>query len=178
MGQKTICSMIFQKVLDGQWQKLLSELVRWQEQTDSILVQVGIQLRPISGIQNVNCSTWRAVLVFIKCFLLMSSNFKRIFDSQAFWKFDRQSSYCAVQPNAVIGCTGCNCYPIKKSAGQRWTTVSSKEKIYFIYDEQIQPVASLTRGIKEGGWEKREGRKREEERREGGEREEAGVRGS
>ena len=51
---KTIYSTISQKVMDGFGQNLLDELVRWQEQADEILVQVRIQIRPISGIQNVN----------------------------------------------------------------------------------------------------------------------------
>ena len=48
------------KVMGRLWQKLVDELGRWQEQADSILVQVWILIRPlISGIQNVNCSAWR-----------------------------------------------------------------------------------------------------------------------
>ena len=38
--------------------KLGDELVRWQEQADSIFVVVRINIRPMSGIQNVTCSAW------------------------------------------------------------------------------------------------------------------------
>ena len=56
---KTIYRKISQKFVDRLWQNLVDELIWWQEQANSILVQVLIQIRPISGTQNVNCSTWR-----------------------------------------------------------------------------------------------------------------------
>jgi len=57
-GQKIKHSMMFQKVVDRLWQNLMDELDRWQEQADSILVQIRMQIRPMSELQNVNCSTW------------------------------------------------------------------------------------------------------------------------
>ena len=58
-GAKTMHSMIALKVLDDLQQNNVDELVRWQEQADSILVKVRIQIRPLSGIQNVNSSALR-----------------------------------------------------------------------------------------------------------------------
>ena len=44
IGPKTIYSMIFQKLVDGLWQNLVNELGWWQEQADSILVTVRMQI--------------------------------------------------------------------------------------------------------------------------------------
>ena len=46
-------STISEKVMDGFWRKLVERLRVWQGQADSILVHVWIEIRPISGIQNV-----------------------------------------------------------------------------------------------------------------------------
>ena len=59
VGPKTIYEARYLKsCVHGFGQNLVDELVRWQEQDNSILVQVQIQIRPIGEIQNVNCSAW------------------------------------------------------------------------------------------------------------------------
>jgi len=42
----------------------VEELVRWLDQANSILVEVRMQIRPISGTQNVNCSAWRRYALY------------------------------------------------------------------------------------------------------------------
>ena len=51
------CNTISQIVLDRFGWNLVDELSRWREQADLILVKVRMQIRSISGIQSVNCST-------------------------------------------------------------------------------------------------------------------------
>ena len=81
MEPKTLSSMISQKVVDELWQNEVDELVKWQEQVNSILVKVRIQIRPISGIQNVNGSAWRRYALyqvpscFTKCHSLSDFSF-------------------------------------------------------------------------------------------------------
>jgi len=65
-----IYNTISQKVLDGFGQNMVDELDRWREQADEILGQVRIQIRPISGKQNLNlfsvaevCALPSAILV-------------------------------------------------------------------------------------------------------------------
>ena len=50
-------SKISQYVMDGLWQNLVDEFGRWQEQADSILVQIWMQIRPISGSPCVGVGT-------------------------------------------------------------------------------------------------------------------------
>ena len=49
MGPKTMYSISSRKVVDDLWQNVVGELVRWQEQANSVLVRVWIQIRPMSG---------------------------------------------------------------------------------------------------------------------------------
>ena len=74
MGPKTMYRMISLKVVDELWQNEVDELVRWQEQADSILVQVRIQIRPISGKQYVNYSAWQRYVLYRVpfCFVKLS----------------------------------------------------------------------------------------------------------
>ena len=51
--------MLSPKVIYELWQNEVDELVKWGEQANLILVMVGIQIWPVSGIQNVNCSACR-----------------------------------------------------------------------------------------------------------------------
>ena len=49
---------------------------RWQEQADSISVKVRIETRPISGIQNINCSAWRRYALYRVHAILLSQCFQ------------------------------------------------------------------------------------------------------
>ena len=55
---KTIDNTISQNVMNGFGQNLVDRLDVWQGWIDSILVKIQIQICPISGIQNVDCSIW------------------------------------------------------------------------------------------------------------------------
>ena len=50
--------MISQKVVDWFGRNLVDRLGVWRGRIDLILVKIWIWIRPISGIQNVNCSAW------------------------------------------------------------------------------------------------------------------------
>ena len=62
-------SRISQKVVDGFRLNLMDELVKWWEQANSIL-EVWIQIRPISGIQNLNWSAWSRYALHLSAFLV------------------------------------------------------------------------------------------------------------
>ena len=63
-GAKNNVWNISLKVVDELWQNKVDELGRWQEQGNWILVQIQIQIRPISGIHFLNCSAWRRCVLY------------------------------------------------------------------------------------------------------------------
>ena len=68
----------FKKLWASFNKNLVEELGRWQEQTNLILVQVRMQIRPISGIQNVNCTAeWRYTCTLPSAVIVLCIWFRR-----------------------------------------------------------------------------------------------------
>ena len=63
--------------MDRLLQNLVDELVRWQEQGDSILVEVRIKFRPFSWIQNINFSALRRYALYRVWFQLCNTELLR-----------------------------------------------------------------------------------------------------
>ena len=68
-----VCEHDISKSYGRIWRKLGRQLGMWRGWIDSILVQVRIQIRPISGKQHVTCSAWQRFALYRVPFWLFSS---------------------------------------------------------------------------------------------------------